>query len=206
MHRASHSRFASLSNLAIPLWVVTLTLVCSSLMVGHWISLPTPAVGSQLERGTHYAHESKADWTLEDGRLRVSHFLFADCPCSRKVLDYLVHRPPLAAVDERIVLIALPNQPLVEVATGSFAVELESPETLMAKYGVESAPLMIVDDAQGIIRYAGGYTSRKQGLDYQDQTIVRQLLSGAEVDPLPLYGCAVSQRLKQMVDPFGLKD
>ncbi len=75
----------------------------------------------------------------------------------------------------------------------------------MTKYGIESAPLMIVDDAHGVIRYAGGYTSRKQGLDYQDQAIVHQLLSGAEVDPLPLFGCAVSQRLKQMVDPFRLK-
>ena len=174
-------------------------------MVGHWISLPTPAVGNPLERGAHPASQLVADRTWADGRLRVSHFLLVDCPCSRKVLDYLVHRPPLAGVNERIVLIALGNQDLADVASENFTVELESPETLMAKYGVESAPLMIVDDAHGIIRYAGGYTSRKQGLDYQDQTIVRQLLSGAEVDPLPLYGCAVSQRLKQLVDPFGLK-
>ncbi len=117
MRRACAIRFANLSVLAIPLWATTLTLLCSSLMVGHWISLPTPAVGNRLEGGAHDANQLATERTRADnGRLRVSHFLYADCPCSRKVFDYLVQRCPLPGVHERIVLIAASNQPLVEVA------------------------------------------------------------------------------------------
>lgn len=210
MSRSTHSRFANLTSFVIPIWAILLTLVCSSLMVGHWVSLPTPAVGSTLERAA-FQGQSRIDArsTLvrlpAEDRWLVSHFLYADCPCSRKVLDYIVHRQPLAGVHERIVLIGHPPLEELQAAQAKFSVELISPEALLAQYGVESAPLLVVADRNGTIKYAGGYTRRKQGLDYQDQSIVRQLMAGGQVDPLPLYGCAVSQRLKRIVDPMGLK-
>lgn len=179
-------------------------------MVGHWVSLPTPAVGSTLEsaelgRQSPINARSMLVSLPAGDRWLVSHFLYADCPCSSKVLDYIVHRQPLAGVNERIVLIGHPQPEELEVAQAKFSVELISPEALLTQYGVESAPLLVVTDSDGTIKYSGGYTHRKQGLDYQDQSIVRQLVAGGQVDPLPLYGCAVSQRLKQIVDPLGLK-
>lgn len=215
MSRSSHNRFANLTSFVIPIWAIVLTLVCSSLMVGHWVSLPTPAIGSTLESAELQGKSpintrstldrSTLDRLPAEDRWLVSHFLYADCPCSRKVLDYVVHREPLANVNERIVLIGHPQPTELEAAQAKFSVELISPEALLAQYGVESAPLLVVTDRDGTIKYAGGYTHRKQGLDYQDQSIVRQLVAGSQVDSLPLYGCAVSQRLKRIIDPMSLK-
>lgn len=210
MSRSSQNRFANLTSFVISIWAIVLTLVCSSLMVGHWVSLPTPAVGSTLESAEFQGKSpTNARSTLvrlpAEDRWLVSHFLYADCPCSRKVLDHVVHREPLANVNERIVLIGHPQPTELEAAQAKFSVELISPEALLAQYGVESVPLLVVADRDGTIKYSGGYTRRKQGLDYQDQSIVRQLVAGGQVDPLPLYGCAVSQRLKRIVDPMGLK-
>lgn len=86
-----------------------------------------------------------------------------------------------------------------------YSVDCITPEELLSKYGVEATPLLMILDPDGQQRYIGGYTSRKQLLDVQDKVILDQLMSGQEVEPLPLFDCAVSGRLKSLVDPLGLK-
>ncbi len=182
-------------------WALTMIVVGSCLMVSHWVPLPRPEVDDH--QWWHTLANTRTDQV--SGRWSAFHFLYAECPCSRRVLEHVIARAPHDDVVERIVLVGK-NPSLGETAEQlGYEVDCISPEQLMIKYGVESAPLLVVFDPQGMPRYVGGYTSRKQGPDIQDGTIITRLLAGQEVEPLPLYGCAVSSSLQSIVDPLGLK-
>ena len=56
----------------------------------------------------------------------------------------------------------------------------------------------------GTVRYVGGYTDRKQGLDAKDLAIVADTRAGQDVAPLPIFGCAVSARLRAALNPLGM--
>ena len=60
-------------------------------------------------------------------------------------------------------------------------------------------------DPAGVVRYAGGYTARKQGLELRDRQILGDLMASGTTPLLPLYGCAVSKRLQAILDPIGIK-
>ena len=66
----------------------------------------------------------------------------------------------------------------------------------LARVGVEAAPILIVIDPSGVVRYAGGYTERKQGPVVADIRILRATERGDAPVALPIFGCAVSERLR----------
>ena len=120
---------------------------------------------------------------------------------SRRVIE----RSPVPGSIETIVLVGEdPENEKLALEKG-FSVDIVTPDNLRAKYGVDAAPLLIVTDLEGAIRYSGGYTSRKQGLDVQDEKMIRSLVQGDSIEELPVYGCAVSKDLQSIVDPFNLK-
>jgi hypothetical protein len=173
----------------------------ASLMVSHWVPLPRP----ELDPTSSQTFLARFQSTKADGQWLAIHFLYAECPCSRRVLDRVTQRSPQAEVAERIVLIGDAPQLAAKAKERGFEIDCVAPQELLAKYGVEAAPLLMILDPDGHPRYSGGYTSRKQLLDIQDRAILKQLRSGQEVEPLPLFGCAVSGRLKSLVDSLGLK-
>jgi hypothetical protein len=182
-------------------WAVLMVVIGASLMVNHWVPLPRPSA-EQIERKaslvSFQADKAERRWT-------TIHFLYAECPCSRRVLDHLLEQSPRKDVSERIVLIGDSTELAAKAEAHGYSVDCVDPEELLAKYGVEAAPLLMIVDRDDRERYIGGYTSRKQLLDIQDREILASLMSGQEVEPLPLFGCAVSGRLKSLVDPLGLK-
>jgi hypothetical protein len=182
-------------------WAALMLLIGASLMVNHWVPLPRPELEQSVGNASLASFQS-ADtthpWT-------AVHFLYAECPCSRRVLNYLLEQSPREDVIERIVLIGDAGEFAMKAETPGYEVDCVTPEELLTKYSVEAAPLLMVFDSVGRQRYVGGYTSRKQLLDIQDRAILEQLMSGQEVETLPLFGCAVSRRLKSLVDPLGLK-
>jgi hypothetical protein len=182
-------------------WAVLMLLIGASLMVNHWVPLPRPEIeqnGSTASLASFQTINAEHCWS-------AVHFLYAECPCSRRVLDHLLEQSPRADVNECIVLIGDAAELAAKAESRGYEVDCVTPEELLTKYGVEAAPLLMVFDTVGRQRYVGGYTSRKQLLDIQNRTILEQLMSGQEVEPLPLFGCAVSGRLKSLVDPLGLK-
>lgn len=194
-------RFHWLIHTCLGSWVVLMIIIGASLMANHWVPLPRPEVEQTASRASLASFQS-ADvshhWT-------AIHFLFAGCPCSRRVLDHLLEQSPHEGVSERIVLIGDASEVGEKAEARGYTVDCVAPEQLLAKYGVEAAPLLLIVDPNGQHRYIGGYTSRKQLLDIQDRAILDSLMSGQEVKPLPLFGCAVSERLKSIVDPLGFK-
>lgn len=186
---------------ALPVWAIGMTCVVASLMVSHWVPLPHPQKGEAL-----VGHETlDSSFDGESAGWSAVHFLYADCPCSRRILDHLVARNALAVAREHIVLIGEQDPKAEEARAAGYEVAFVTPSELKQRFGIESAPLLIVTDVDGIIRYGGGYTSRKQGPDIQDDSLIRSAVAGRWQETLPLYGCAVSKQLKDLVDPLRLK-
>lgn len=211
----SLSRGGLLSKLIVVVWGGALLMVTSSLMVGHWVTLPHPATGttigtlvSQPTGGLSQVTDPLTEMPIFDGsskRIFAFHFLYGDCPCSRRVLRTIVDRDPVHGVSERIVLIGDDPELKSKAIARGFEVETVTPDELKDRYGVDAAPLLLVANSNGLIQYSGGYTSRKQGLDVSDVSIIHHIVNGQTVEELPLYGCAVSDTLKSIIDPLGLK-
>jgi hypothetical protein len=68
--------------------------------------------------------------------------------------------------------------------------------TDLATYEIEGAPLLLAVSPHGEVRYAGGYTDRKQGATFHDLVVLAAAYD-ADVPALPLFGCAISDRLRQ---------
>jgi hypothetical protein len=79
------------------------------------------------------------------------------------------------------------------------------PEELAARFHVQAAPLLAVLSDAGQIRYLGGYTDRKQGPLIRDREIMDGVRDRKQTPELPLFGCAVSQSLRKIIDPLGIK-
>lgn len=187
-------------------WFAGMSLIAASLMVGHWITLPHPETNDQQWASQLVDAKLELEASSHDGeKWTALHFLYGDCACSRRILKLVAKQAPNPDANERIVLIGEAPELAAQAVEQGYGLDQVTPQQLMEKYGIESAPFLVVMDPQGTPKYAGGYTSRKQGLDAQHDDIIAQLIAGEDVESLPLYGCAVSKRLKTIVDPLGLK-
>jgi hypothetical protein len=171
------------------------------LLGGHTAALPTSVEG---ERAVERAVAGER-WPAETGRWLVLHVVYGRCGCSGRVLDALVARGPTAGVRERVVLVDGEPGDRARALAAGFAVTRVTPEALVARYRLESAPLFVVADPAGRLRYLGGYTERKRGPVLRDVAVVRALRRGDAVEALPVLGCAVSRRLRDLTDPLGVR-
>lgn len=170
------------------------------LMISHWAVLPRPDTDD-----ARWASQLQDCCTSSGNNWTMVHFLYDNCACSRRVLAHVTSREPVNNVREQIVLVA-ETPPEHATFSGHIPVEYVTPVQLKERFGVESAPLLVVIDDQKNVRYTGGYTSRKQGPEIKDFEIVSDLMAGDSVAELPLFGCAVSKELQKLIDPLGLKN
>jgi len=64
--------------------------------------------------------------------------------------------------------------------------------------------VLVVMGPDGELAYVGGYNRHKQSAAYEDVAIIDELRTGRSVSTLPVFGCATSARLANMVDPLHL--
>ena len=129
----------------------------------------------------------------EQGRWLAVHVLYSDCRCSQGVADHLATTQRPADWSEIVLWVG--DEPPPPALAHSFDLR-HATATDLATYGIEAAPSLVLADPSGQIRYAGGYTDRKQGPVIEDLRILRAVHDSETVPPLPLFGCAVSARLK----------
>lgn len=170
-------------------------------MVGHWTVLPKPDV----EDPAFAAQLNGLRAEQDDGQWVVVHVLYSRCTCSQRVFDHLFDDQRPAGAHERILLVEADAAIERRAAARGFAVETVSRAELKSEFHIEAAPMLIVIDPQGSVRYAGGYTDRKQGFEFRDTAIVETLAQGGDPAELPLFGCGVSKELQEVLDPFRLK-
>ncbi len=187
-----------LSKFALLVWASVLTITISFLMVGHWVALPS----NRPILDNDQLVQIKTDIASQ---LHVQHILSQSCSCSHRIAKHLASRWPIPSVQEQIVVVESPTDATSMVFPDAYSIKRINADQLMKEYAIEAAPLLLVTDSTGKIVYSGGYTARKRGYEIRDYEIISSLLRGESVESLPVYGCAVSNRLRKSVDPLGLK-
>lgn len=171
-----------------------------TLAVGHWWTLPKPDLKDPLVGAA--IHDR---WQGSSRRWVGVHVLYSMCKCSERILRHLAERRPMPDMTEAVVLVGSNDDFERTIREKKYELETVTPTELTQKYHIQSAPLFAVMDPEGVLRYLGGYTERKQGLTIEDVTIVDRLRNARPVAELPLFGCAVSRSLQALLDPLGIK-
>lgn len=176
-------------------WGVVVSIMCTYMLARHVLALPVPSRSAARAMATI---EPRPD---ERGHWLALHVLSGSCGCSARVLDHLVSSGRAPDVVEKILWIGPPSTQLEVARSKGFRVSYVTAEQLATTYRIEAVPLLVVVDPAGVVRYAGGYTSRKQGPEIRDLEVLASARSAREVAALPLFGCAASRALKRTLDP-----
>lgn len=182
------------------LWVAGSTAVAVVLLARHTIALPAPSAEdpalAEVVRATRA--RSSTGWAM-------LHVLYADCRCSQRIVDHLLGSRRPQGVDESVLLIDDDGKLTGRLRAGGFRVTAVTAAQLRDELHIQAVPLLVISDVEGTVRYAGGYTSTKQGADIRDLAIFAQLLAERTPDTLPMLGCAVSEELKAVLNPLTVR-
>lgn len=113
----------------------------------------------------------------------------------------------MAGLDETVLLLdgASELEPVVRAV--GFAAETVSANEVERRWGIVGGPWLLMLNPAGEIVYSGGYAPVRahDGVRFQDIAIWERLRDGGEVTPLPAFGCAATDTLREVLDPFHLK-
>ncbi len=165
-------------------WFVVLTMFSAGMLARHLLAMPAPSKTARL--GQHLAALHPRSWL-------AVHVLSSECACSQRVVAHLLDSQRPAGWAE-IVLWVGDVEPSAELVR-RFDVRRVTAADL-ARYEIEAAPLLVAVTPDGDVRYAGGYTDRKQGPVFHDLEVLAAARASVELPSFPLFGCATSERLK----------
>lgn len=183
-------------------WGVLAFAVATSLAAVHFYTLPKPELGDVALVKALASLRGEGDAR----RWLAVHVLYAECRCSQRILAHLASSRRPQAVREKLLLVGDAEQRAAANAllAGRLSVIGATADTLRARYHIESAPLLLLLDADDVVRYAGGYSERKQGIALRDVQIIEELAAKRRPAELPLFGCAVSKELQRVLDPMSV--
>lgn len=183
------------------LWALVALAGGASLMATHTYALPHPdARDPRVQRALAQSLRPE-----ERGHFVMLHVLYSRCRCSQRILDHLFSRGASTDAAERIVLVGAHADYERRARAAGYSLEVLEPEQLLARYALSAAPALLVATPDGTLAYLGGYSERKQGLELREREIFESVRDGSRARELPLFGCAVSQALKDRIDPLGLR-
>jgi hypothetical protein len=188
-----------LARFGLTVWFVAMVAVGGTLLGRHLLALPRSASDAAL------AHAMSSLRGADGAGLWMTvHILYAECGCSKQIAEHLLAggRPP--GVAERVLLIGRDADLEARFGKMELPVTLVTEDEAATRFHVVAAPTLVVIAPDDTVRYVGGYTARKQGPDPRDLTILASVRAGDEVPPLPIFGCAVSARLRASLNPLGL--
>ena len=170
-------------------WLFSTLLLGSALLAKHIVALPAPSASASLSRALTPLRDPS-----ERGQWLAVHVLYAECRCSQRIVSHLLSttRP----VDTRELVIWVGDQAPPSGLGTHFRVKRATVAEL-ARVGISAAPLLIVLDPSDGVRYVGGYSARKQGPELEDLQILVGIRNNGIFATLPVFGCAISDRLRQ---------
>ena len=197
----------ALGGAILAVWAVAVLVGGAALMAPHVIALPVPAPSNQ-----RLALAMRSLAGAAPGRLTALHVLYQGCGCSARVLDHLLRRHARADLNEEVVFVrdapradADVEATAVRARAAGFQFDSVTAEELQQRYAIESVPLLVVADARGQVRYSGGYTEKSGAVEVEDDAIIDGVRGGRTIEPRPVFGCAVSSRMQEAIDPLRLK-
>ena len=199
MRRTSRLMQFGAARAALGCWALATLFIGAYTTGAHSAALPNPGARDEALR--------KGVLTLRHDQRRplAVHALYSACKCSQGIIAGLIARHADPRFDEVVLLIGeLPEQERA-LADAGYQLRRVSAHALGAEFHIEAAPMLVVTDAGGNVRYAGGY-SKFKGAPSEERRILERMLAGEPPRQLPILGCAVSERLKALIDPWGLRD
>jgi hypothetical protein len=187
------------ARLGLAVWFVLMVAVGATLLGRHLIPLPRPPNDLALAQAMSSLRGAGAA-----GRWMMVHVLYAQCACSQKIADHVLAGGRPADVTERVVLIGHDAGLEARFAEIGWPIARVTEGDAATRFHVVAAPALVVVAPDNSVRYVGGYTERKQGPDPRDLAILAAARTGRDVSPLPIFGCAVSARLRSSLNPLGL--
>jgi hypothetical protein len=180
---------APIARVAIAIWLGAMLLLGAALLAKHVVALPAPEKNTRLASSLSALRVSKAT----DTWLAV-HVLYSECRCSQRVVAHLLSTNRPNGWEEVVLWVGngVPDPKLNE----HYRVRRVSNAEL-AKFGIDAAPLLVVLDPKDELRYVGGYSTRKQGPELEDLRIFAAAQRHDVLAELPVFGCAVSDRLRR---------
>ncbi len=152
------------------------------------------------------------DYSSDVKNFGIIHFLTPACSCSQSIYEELISRPPYKEdwAKEAVVLIDDSKNVMKPhlLSKGYKVISLSSKSIDKNNKGsIRGVPLLVIYDKKKVTRYVGGYSAQAitPFTDINIESFLKKIESGAEVDSLPVIGCAVSKEYKKLLDPFGLK-
>ncbi len=188
-----------MGRLGVGIWFLVMVTVGATLLGRHLIALPRPAKDAALAQAM-----ATLRGPADTGRWMAIHVLYADCQCSQRIAEHLLATKRPQDIAERVLLIGHDAGLEARLDAAGIVVVRTDENDAAVHYHVVAAPLFVVVGPEGAVRYAGGYTERKQGPDPRDLDILADARADRAIAPLPLFGCAVSARLRSSLNPLGL--
>jgi hypothetical protein len=182
--------------LLLTAWAGVALVALSSLAVPHMAPMP------QAQREARLAGALLELRTERRARFLV-HVIAADCSCTQRLFEHLLARGPFAGAEEVIVFVGEDAVKRDAATRAGFRYTTLDAAELARRFGLESAPVLFAFDGESL-RYAGGYFNHPSTLVALDADIAHRVTAGESPPPLPVYGCAVSDRLRKAVDPLGI--
>ena len=177
-------------------WIVVTLVGLAALSLRHMASLPQPDDEVLLSRAMlQLRQDSSANFLV--------HVIYSECSCARALFAHLVARRPFPGAEEAVLFVGADPKKQESAQRAGFTFTTVSAQELAVRFGLEAAPVLIVFDSAGRLRYAGGYYAHPATITPLDERIYAQLAAGANVKPLPVFGCAVSSRLQESLNPLG---
>jgi hypothetical protein len=176
-----------LGGATVAAWFTVMLIIGAGLLTKHVVAMPRPQAALLVPAMKLLRARAQND------RWLAVHVLYSDCRCSQRVAEHLAATQRPKDWSEIILWVG------DEAPPPGLAQHFDLRRTTaaeLASYGIEAAPSMILADPAGNIRYSGGYTDRKQGPVIEDLRILNAVRNREDVPNLPLFGCAVSARLK----------
>lgn len=187
-------------HIVLGAWAMAVVIVGAYQLAAHASSLPAPRDSTRL------AQAMRALGREATGRRAlVAHFLGAQCGCSRDVVRSLARRAPIAGAHEYVFVIGSARETRALLAGRGYVVDELDADAAARRFDLEAVPVLVVALRDAGVRYVGGYTERKRDGQILTTSIVARILADARPSPLPVLGCAVSRRLRQQLDPLGVR-
>jgi hypothetical protein len=131
--------------------------------------------------------------------------IYSECSCARTLFNHLITRGQFAGDEELILFVGADSKKQASAKRSGFEFTSISAAELVSSFGLEAAPVLLIFDSAGRLRYAGGYYDHPATITPLDERIHTQVRAGASVEGLPVFGCAVSARLRKSIDPLQIK-
>ena len=186
-----------LAYIALVIWFALSLVGLASLSVNHIFAMPIPKDEVKVTRSI---------WTLRKGQepYFVVHVIYQNCSCTESLFAHLLQRGRFPKSEELILFVGENDGKKKKALEKGFRFLQSDATHLEVKYGLESAPVLLVFDGRGQMRYIGGYYNHPSAIFPLDVKVFEQVNHQKAPKTLPIFGCAVRRGVQKSMDPFGL--